>query len=135
MSDVLPSRTSRIAAAAVLTAVEGAVLVGLGAYMLVLLLAGDAGSGRSALFGSLTVLALAAFPLAAARGLWTLRSWSRGPGVITQLMAAPVVWTMIEVGGALLPVGLALGAVALAALVLLLSPSTTRTLGIGPKEA
>ncbi|MEV6109335.1 hypothetical protein AB0M28_32185 [Streptomyces sp. NPDC051940] len=129
------ARTGRLTVAAVLTAVEGAVVAGLGVYMLVMLFAGDPESRRSALFGGLTVLALAVLPLAAARGLWLLRSWSRGPAVITQLMAIPVVWTMVDVGGALLAPGIALGAVALAALVMLMSPSTVEALGIGPKQA
>ncbi|WP_153453531.1 hypothetical protein [Streptomyces smaragdinus] len=128
-------RPARVTVAAVLTAAEGVVVAGLGVALLVALAAGESGSRRSALFGGLTVLALAVLPLAAARGLWLLRRWSRGPAVMTQLMTVPVVWTMVATGGVLLPLGALLGAVALTALVMLLSPSTVEALGVGPREA
>ena len=50
--------------------------------------------------GGLTVLALAVLPLVAARGLLLRRSWSRGPALITQLMALPVAWTLLRAQGA-----------------------------------
>ncbi|WP_419997713.1 hypothetical protein [Streptomyces boninensis] len=128
-------RTPRLMIAAALAGVEAAVVAGLGLYELVMLVVGDPDSKRQALFGGLTVLALAALPAAAAYGLWQRKSWSRGPAVITQLMAIPVVWAMTTAGGVLLPLGIALGAVALTALVCLLSPSTTEALGVGPREA
>jgi hypothetical protein len=128
-------RTPRLALAAALTAVEGVVVAGLGVYLLVMGVAGDPESKRQAVFGGLTVLALAALPLAAARGLWQCRRWSRGPALITQLMAVPVVWAMTTADGFEVPVGAVLGAVALVTLVCLLSPSTMDALGVGPGRA
>jgi hypothetical protein len=83
--------------------------------------------------GGVTLMILALLPLLAARGLLTRRSWSRGPAVITQVMALPVAYNLIHADGAAIPVGIALAAVAVAALVLLVNGETTRALGIrGP---
>lgn len=129
------ARPVRIAGAAVLTGVEGAVVAGLGLWMLVLGIFGDPDSPRQAVFGGLTVIALAGLPLAAAWGLWMLKGWSRGPAMVTQIMAIPVVWAMIGQGGALLALGALLGAIALGALVMIFSPSTLQALGVGPRRA
>ena len=47
----------------------------------------------------MTVLALSVLPLAAARGLWLRRRWSRGPSMIMQLIALPVGYQMAQNGG------------------------------------
>ncbi|MFD3697454.1 hypothetical protein ACFWUZ_15080 [Streptomyces sp. NPDC058646] len=123
----------RLTAAAVLTALEGLALAGLGVYMLVVGFAGDPDSVRQAETGGITLLALAALPLVAARGLRLGRRWSRGPALITQLMALPVAWTLFNSGGALMTaaaVALALAAVAVVAL--LVNPTSTEALGMGP---
>lgn len=125
-----PGRTRRLAAAAAVAAVEGAALAAWGIAMLVLGLVGDPDSPRQAEAGGVTVLALAAMPLAAAYGLWHARRWSRGPALIIQLVALPVAWTMVQAGGVMTAVGAALGAAALAELVLLVHPSATEALGI-----
>lgn len=126
-------RPARLTAAAALAAAEGVVLAGLGAYLLVMGLLGDPDSPRQAETGGLTLLALAALPLVAARGLLLLRSWSRGPVIITQLMAIPVTWTLVNSGGAMIAAGVALGAAAVTVLVLLVNPTSTEALGIGPR--
>lgn len=120
--------------AAVLTAVEGIVIAALGGYELVLGIVGEPDSTRQAVFGGLTVLALAVLPLAAAHGLWRQRRWSRGPSMITQILALPVAFAMVSTGGTMLALGLALGAVAVGALVCVLSPSTAEALGVGPSR-
>ncbi|MFJ5633157.1 hypothetical protein ACIQF5_10940 [Streptomyces goshikiensis] len=123
----------RLTAAAVLTALEGLALAGLGVYMLFVGIAGDPDSPQQAETGGVTLLALAALPLIAARGLRLGRRWSRGPALITQLMALPVAWTLWTTGGAMAAaVGLALAAVAVVAL--LVNPTATEALGIGPGE-
>ncbi|MFE9841407.1 hypothetical protein [Streptomyces goshikiensis] len=124
----------RLTAAAVLTALEGLALAGLGVYMLFVGIAGDPDSPQQAETGGVTLLALAALPLIAARGLRLGRRWSRGPALITQLMALPVAWTLWNTGGAMAAaaVGLALAAVAVVAL--LVNPTATEALGIGPGE-
>ncbi|MET7366923.1 MULTISPECIES: hypothetical protein [unclassified Streptomyces] len=129
-----PERQGRIAVVAALSALEGAALAIGGIYMLVMGLLGRPESPQQAEMGGLTLLALGLIPLFAARGLLLRRSWSRGPALITQLMALPVAWTLLRAQGALIPAGIVLAAVAVTALVLLLNPATTRALGIrGPR--
>ncbi|MEU5719455.1 hypothetical protein AB0G71_27545 [Streptomyces sp. NPDC020403] len=128
-----PEKPGRIAALAALTAIEGAALAVGGVSMLVMGLLGRPDSPQQAEMGGLTLIALGLIPLLAARGLLRRRSWSRGPALITQLMALPVAWTLLRSQGALIPAGIALAAVAVTALVLLFNPATTRALGIrGP---
>ncbi|MET7760646.1 hypothetical protein ABZS86_01370 [Streptomyces sp. NPDC005355] len=136
-TDAAPAgpRPARLTAASVLAAVEGVVLLGFGVYVLIMGLTGDPESPQQAEMLGVTVLALAALPLAAARGLWRRRRWSRGPAMITQLMALPVAWTLVQNGGALLAAGVATALAALAALALLINPTATEALGIGPRDA
>ncbi|MFI0261753.1 hypothetical protein ACH4OW_22265 [Streptomyces sp. NPDC017056] len=120
--------------AAVLTAVEGVALAALGISMLVVGLTGSPDSPRQAETGGLTVLALAVLPLIAARGLWLRRRWSRGPSLITQIVALPVAWTLVNGGGALIAGGIGLAVVALVVLALLVNPTATEALGITPRD-
>ncbi|MDT0307769.1 hypothetical protein RM780_12455 [Streptomyces sp. DSM 44917] len=128
-------RPRRVAAAALLCALQGAATAGLGALLLALAVAGEPGDVTQAVTGAITLLALAALPLAAGHGLWRLRRWSRGPAVVTQLLAVPVTITLAN-SGALWPLAAtALGATALAVLACLINPTATQALGIGPREA
>lgn len=124
----------RLTAAAVLTALEGLALAGLGVYMLYVGIAGDPDSPQQAETGGVTLLALAALPLIAARGLRLGRRWSRGPALITQLMAMPVAWTLWTTGGAMVVAAVALALTAVAVGALLVNPTATEALGIGPGE-
>ncbi|MGW1317917.1 hypothetical protein [Streptomyces sp. NPDC002426] len=130
-----PEKPGRIAALAALNALEGAALAVGGIYILAVGLFGRPDSMQQAEMGGLTLVALGLIPLFAARGLLRRRSWSRGPALITQLMALPVAWTLLRAQGALIPAGIVLAAVAVTALVLLLNPATTDALGIrrGPR--
>ncbi|MEU5920205.1 hypothetical protein [Streptomyces sp. NPDC047141] len=121
-------RPARLAAAAGVNLVEALGLLAGGVYMLVRALA-DGGDVTSGVTGGVTVIALGLIPLAAARGLWTMRSWSRGPAVITQILALPVAWQMLQTEG-VIPFGIAVAALAVAGLVLLVNPATTEALGI-----
>ncbi|MGP3982727.1 hypothetical protein [Streptomyces sp. KR80] len=127
-------RPARLTAAAALAAVEGAALAAFGAYVLVMGLTGDPDSPRQAETGGLTLLVLAALPLAAARGLLLRRRWSRGPALIVQIMAVPVAWTLISTGGGMIAAGVALAVTAAAVLALLVNPTATEALGIGPRD-
>ncbi|MEU2791397.1 hypothetical protein [Streptomyces sp. NPDC007100] len=127
-------RPVRLGVAAVLTAVEGVALAALGISMLVVGLTGSPDSPRQAETGGLTVLALAVLPLIAARGLWLRRRWSRGPSLITQIVALPVAWTLVNGGGALIAGGIGLAVVALVVLALLVNPTATEALGITPRD-
>lgn len=125
------ARPRRLTVAAVLAALEGVALLAWGVSMIVLGLVGKPDSVGTAEAGGLTGLLLAVMPLAAAYGLWHLRRWSRGPALIIQLVALPVAWTMAQNGGDVAVAGMALGAAALAELVLLVHPDATEALGIG----
>ncbi|KOG38146.1 hypothetical protein [Streptomyces resistomycificus] len=129
-------RPGRLTAAAALAALEGLALAVGGAWMLVEGFAGDPDDRRSAVTGGVTLIVLALLPLLAARGLLARRSWSRGPAVITQIMALPVAYNLLQADSVAIPAGIALAVVALAALVLLVNGETTRALGIrGPGNA
>ncbi|MER5494666.1 hypothetical protein ACWD6I_29085 [Streptomyces sp. NPDC002454] len=124
-------RPGRLTAAAALTGLEGVALVVGGVYVLVRGLTGAGSAGQAAMAG-LTLVALAALPLIAARGLLALRSWSRGPALMTQLVALPVAWTLLQADSMLIPGGIALGVAAVTTLVLLVNVEATEALGITP---
>ncbi|WP_093608318.1 hypothetical protein [Streptomyces indicus] len=128
------SRPPRLTAAAALAALEGLALVVAGVWMLIEGLSGNVDNTTQAETGGITLIVLAAIPLLAARGLLKLRSWSRGPAIITQILALPVAWQLLQADSIAIPAGIALGAVAVASLVLLVNPTTTQALGIGPKQ-
>ncbi|MEV1062537.1 hypothetical protein [Streptomyces sp. NPDC050263] len=126
-------RPRRLTYAAALVALEGLTLVVGGVWMLVLGITGDPDDRQQAVTGGITLLVLALLPLLAARGLLGLRGWSRGPAVITQIMALPVAYNLLQADSMAIPAGIALAAVAIASLVLLVNGETTRALGIrGP---
>ncbi|MFI6082549.1 hypothetical protein ACIBBB_16490 [Streptomyces sp. NPDC051217] len=129
-------RPGRLTAAAACAGLEALTLVAGGGYLLVMGLLGRPDSPQQAEMGGLTLIALGLIPLLAARGLLLRRAWSRGPAVATQIMALPVAWTLLRSSGALIPAGIALAVIAVSALVLLVSPTTTEALGIrGPDRA
>ncbi|MFI6336894.1 hypothetical protein [Streptomyces sp. NPDC050535] len=126
-------RPGRLTAAAALLALEGLVLAAGGVYVLVLGLTGDPDDRQQAVTGGVTLIVLALLPLLAARGLLLRRGWSRGPAVVTQIMALPVAYNLLQADSLAIPGGIALAVVAVTALVLLVNPATTRALGIqGP---
>ncbi|ORT61309.1 hypothetical protein [Streptomyces sp. CB03238] len=127
------SRPARVTAAAVVAGLEALALFAGGAYLLVTSLTGRPDDLTQALTGGATLLALGLIPLLAARGLLRCRSWSRGPAIITQLMALPVAWTLLQASSAAIPGGIALAVAAVAGLVLLVHPQTTQALGIRPR--
>ncbi|MFE6459847.1 hypothetical protein [Streptomyces cinereoruber] len=123
-------RPARLTAAAAVAGVEALGLAAGGVYMLVKALTGSPGDLTGALTGAVTLVVLGLIPLAAARGLWLCRSWSRGPAVITQILALPVAWQMLQANSAMIPAGAVLGVLAVTGLVLLVNPATTEALGI-----
>ncbi|MFI8087414.1 hypothetical protein ACIF9R_03730 [Streptomyces sp. NPDC086080] len=130
------SGARRPAYAAALAALEGLALVAVGGWMSVLALTGEPDDRTQAVTGGVTLIVLALLPLIAARGLLARRSWSRGPAVITQIIALPVAYNLLVSDGVAIPAGIVLAVVAVTALVLLINPATTRALGIrGPGNA
>ncbi|MFE5207912.1 hypothetical protein [Streptomyces sp. NPDC056600] len=124
-------RPGRLTAAAVISGLEGLALLA-GGIAMIALGAGD-GDVRSSVTGGLTLLVLALLPLTAARGLLARRSWSRGPAVITQLLALPVAYSLLQVDSVAIWAGILLGAAAVVGLVLLVHPATAQALGVrGP---
>ncbi|MFJ5834265.1 hypothetical protein [Streptomyces sp. NPDC093089] len=123
-------RPTRLAAAAAVAGIEALGLLAGGVYMLVHALTEKSGDLTGALTGAVTLAALGLIPLAAARGLWLRRSWSRGPAVITQILALPVAWQMLQADSAMTPAGVVLAVLAVTGLVLLVNPATTEALGI-----
>ncbi|MEU6663195.1 hypothetical protein [Streptomyces sp. NPDC046821] len=123
-------RPGRLTAAAALAGLEGVALLVGGAFMLVQGLSGHPDNTQQAVTGGVTLAVLALLPLIAARGLLKRRSWSRGPAIITQIMALPVAYTLLQANSVMIPGGIALAVVAVTALVLLVNPATTRALGI-----
>lgn len=123
-------RPGRLTAAAALAALEGTALVAGGVYLLVMGLTGHPDDRGQAVTGGGTLIALALLPLLAARGLLLRRGWSRGPAIITQIMALPVAYNLLRADSLAIPGGIALAVAAVTALVLILNPGTTRALGI-----
>lgn len=134
--DAAGPRPRRLTYAAGLTALEGLGLLAGGVWMLVRGLTGQPDDRQQAVTGGLTLVLLALLPLLAARGLLGRKGWSRGPAVITQLLALPVAYNLLQSDSVAIPTGIVLAVVAVTALVLLLNPETTRALGIrGPGSA
>ncbi|MER0246966.1 hypothetical protein AAHZ94_34395 [Streptomyces sp. HSW2009] len=128
-------RPARLTGAAVIAAGEGVLLAAYGVYLMVMGLAGNPDSPKQAEILAVVFFALAVLPLTAARGLWLRRRWSRGPAMITQIMALPVAWTLLNSGNALIAGGVVVGLAAITALALLVNPTATEALGIGPRDA
>lgn len=129
-------RPVRLTVAAALAALEGLALVVGGVWVLVLGLTGHPDDRQQAVTGGVTLMVLALLPLLAARGLLARRGWSRGPAVITQIISLPVAYNLLQADSMAIPGGIALAAAAVASLILLLNPETTRALGIrGPGNA
>ncbi|MER5883603.1 hypothetical protein ABT160_07220 [Streptomyces sp. NPDC001941] len=130
MSSTEQNRPARVTAAAAVCALEALALFAGGLYMLVSGLTGSPDDTVQAETGGVTMLVLGLIPLLAARGLLLRRSWSRGPALITQIMALPVAWTLLRADGALIPAGIVLAVLAVAGLVTILHRETTDALGI-----
>lgn len=134
--ETVGSRPRRLTYAAVLTALEGLGLAVGGVWVLVLGLAGDPDDRQQAVTLGVTLIVLALLPLLAARGLFAQRSWSRGPSVITQILALPVAYSLLQADSIAIPAGIAIAVAAIATLVLLINQETTQALGIrGPGNA
>jgi peptidoglycan/LPS O-acetylase OafA/YrhL len=109
--------------AAALVALEGVVLIGVAAVLVVRAIGGAhekaiSGYGTAAWF-----VVMGAAVAGAGWALWTGRRWGRGIAVFAQLLLLPVAW-YIAVGSQQWSYGVPVALVAVCALGLLFSPST-----------
>ncbi|GGT81551.1 MULTISPECIES: hypothetical protein [Streptomyces] len=125
------SRPARLTAAAAVAGIEALALLVGGLYVLVTGITGKPDDLTQAVTAGATLVALGLIPGAAARGLLRRKGWSRGPAIITQILALPVAWQLLQANSGLIPAGIALAALAVTGLVLLVNPATTEALGIG----
>ncbi len=128
-------RPRRLTTAAVLTALEGVVVAAFGVTSLVMLATDEPDGMVQAVTMALTVLALSVLPLAAARGLWLRRRWSRGPSMMVQLIALPSGYQMAQNGGVWVAGGVVIALTGAVVLGCLINPTATEALGIGPRDA
>ncbi|MGI5287181.1 hypothetical protein ACQEVF_28130 [Nonomuraea polychroma] len=113
--------------AAAVVALEGLIALGLGLFVAVEALTGNPGNMTTALAeAAFGVLIGAGLLWVAWGGLFKMERWGRSPGVLTQIFVMPVAVTLIQSDQPQL--GIPLIVVALAGLVTLLLPPTTRAL-------
>lgn len=115
----MSGRPLTLTVAAVIEAAEGLAALGFGLFAGWETVVGEQVDPPSAI--GVTVLALlgAAGMLFVARGLLLRLRWSRSPAVVTQILALPIAWSLIQSGQ--YAFGVPLAALAVPALVLLLS--------------
>jgi hypothetical protein len=123
-----PARPTQLLAGVALTVAEGSALVVWGAYIIVAALVESTRNQGLAEYGGVVILLLGVLPLLAARALLRLRRWGRTPAVLTHSLCLPVAWWMWGAHGLMAAVGVVVGLVGLAGLVLLLTPKVTEAL-------
>jgi hypothetical protein len=112
-----------LAAAAVLVAAEGLLLVGLGLWQVVRGFGSHIDNLGRAEFGGLLSLACGVVVIGLARAQVVRRETSKAPIVVIQLLCLPVGWAMLDNG--LIGYGLPLLVVAVAVLALLVTAGLT----------
>ena len=116
-----PSAPTTVRLAALVAAVEGAALSGVGAFYAVKTLLDRPDSYARAGLGALMALAGGALLLLLARALLRIRGWARSPVVVLQILALPVGWSL-GVQAGLIGYGGPILLLAVAELVLLFTP-------------
>jgi uncharacterized membrane protein (DUF2068 family) len=128
-------RPRRLTTAAGLTGLQGLVVAAFGVVSLVMLVTDKPDGMVQAVTMAMTVLALSVLPLAAARGLWLRRRWSRGPAMMVQLIALPTGYQMAQNGGVWTALGVVIALSGVTVLGCVINPTATEALGIGPRDA
>ncbi|WP_405141427.1 hypothetical protein OG589_30640 [Sphaerisporangium sp. NBC_01403] len=120
------NRPVTLVVAAVVLAIEGLTAVVLGGYAAVETIVGKPADLGSSIVVSAFGILIGAALIWVAWGVLQAARWSRAPGVVTQIFALPVAVSLVQseqtVPGVLLIV------VALAGLVALLAPATTKAM-------
>jgi len=118
-----------LTAGAGIAMVEGVVLAAWGLYQIVAGLVSKTHTGVGLTeFGGFIVLLLGLLPLLAGRALLRVRKWGRSPAVLVDTLCLAVAYFGWGAGGAMRPIGLAVGVVGIIGIVLLLHPRSTAAL-------
>jgi hypothetical protein len=115
-----------LAIAAVVLALEGLIILGLGGFVAVQTVVGEPLDVSTSIAEAAIGVIIGAALVWVAYGAFTRQRWSRSPGVLTQIFAVPVAVTLLQSGRQ--AAGAALLAAAAVALVTLLAPQSTRVL-------
>ncbi|GII58912.1 hypothetical protein Pth03_73010 [Planotetraspora thailandica] len=119
-------RPATLTVAAVVLAAEGLLALALGCYAGIGTLVGQPADMSTALAEAALGVLIGAGLLWVAWGVWQIERWSRGPGVVTQIFALPVSFSLI--GGGQYAYGVPLVVAAVVGLVALLAPKSTEAL-------
>ncbi|WP_248965741.1 hypothetical protein [Sphaerisporangium perillae] len=122
----MSNRPVTLTVAAVVLAIEGVTAIALGGYAAVETIIGTPADVSSSIAVSAFGVIIGAALLWVAYGLLGAARWSRAPGVVTQIFALPVAVSLFQSEQIVL--GVLLAVVALAGLVGLLAPATTRAM-------
>ncbi|GAA3843588.1 hypothetical protein GCM10022226_78240 [Sphaerisporangium flaviroseum] len=122
----MSNRPVTLTVAAAVLALEGVTAVVLGGYAGVQTVVGSPVDVSSSIIVSAFGVVVGAALLWVAWGILHAARWSRAPGVVTQIFALPVAVSLVQ-SGQYVP-GVLLIVVALAGLVTLLAPATTRAM-------
>ena len=121
-----PDRPTALLALVALVAAQGLGLAGLAVFFAVELAVATESSALRAVMAALLTLLGGLGLLLVARGLGRARRWARAPALVTQLLALPVAWGLVQ--GDRWYVGAPLIGWALAVLVLLFTPAVAGVL-------
>ncbi|MFG1879864.1 hypothetical protein ACGFIV_34030 [Sphaerisporangium sp. NPDC049003] len=120
------NRPVTLVVAAVVLALEGLTAVVLGGYAAVETVIGKPSDVSSSIVVSAFGIGIGAALIWVAWGVLGAARWSRAPGVVTQIFALPVGVSLVQ--SAQTVPGVLLIVVALAGLIALLAPATTRAM-------
>jgi hypothetical protein len=115
-----------LAVAAVVLALEGLTILGLGGYVAVQTVVGDPLDVSTSIAEAAIGVIVGAALIWVAWGAYGAQRWSRSPGVLAQIFAVPVAITLIQSGRQVAGGVLLLAAVTV--LAMLLAPASTRVL-------
>jgi len=118
-----------LTAGAAIALLQGGLLAAYGLYMLGAGLVTHTKTGVGlAEFGGFIVLLLGLLPVFAGRALLRLKRWGRSPAVLVDTLCLAVTYFTLQNGGTQIAVGLPIGLLGIAGIVLLLHPRTTAAL-------
>jgi hypothetical protein len=112
---------------------EAVAVAGVAAYLAYEDITGTATDKAAAIAVTLSTVILAAVLGGLAHALSRCRPWARGPVVVLQLILLPIGYYLVTGGWAW--IGIPVGLVGLTVAGLLVTPSSTKALGVGPNRA